>query len=143
MFCKLIRFDVINTKQISFIMKKIIALFVIMVGFSFTANAQQKKAAVKTTAATTANVDAKQQKIQADAKADLNALNAVVKLSDADKQSIQGLFEYKYRLHGEGLSQERKDVLSQTIDAKIRATLSADQVAKLDANPKLLKQLTH
>lgn len=113
-----------------------------MVGFGFTANAQQKKAAVKATAATTTNVDAKQQKIQADAKADVNALNAAVKLSDADKQSMQGLFEYKYRTH-EGLSQERKDVLSQTIDAKIRATLSADQLAKLDANPKLLKQLTH
>jgi hypothetical protein len=143
MISKLIRFDVVNTKLISFIMKKIIALFVIMLGFGFTANAQQKKAAAKPATAAQAQTNSKDAAIQAAAIKDVNALNAYIPLNDADKQSFKGLFEYKHRLWSENLSEERKGLVSQTIDAKIKATLSSEQLTKLEANPKLLNTLTH
>lgn len=125
-------------------MKKIIALFVIMLGLSFSASAQQKKAAVKP-AKQVATSQAGATDLKAAATKDVAALNKVATLNDADKQSLQGLFEYKYGQLNQGvaLSQDRKDIIAQTIEAKLRATLSADQMAKVDNNPTLLKQLTH
>lgn len=122
-------------------MKKIIALFVITLGLSFTASAQQKKAAVKPAAQATATAT----DFKAAAGKDVAALNKVVTLSDTDKQNFQGLFEYKHHELNQpvALSEERKSILSQSIEAKLRATLSADQMAKLDNNPELLKTLTH
>ncbi|KGO94337.1 hypothetical protein Q766_05300 [Flavobacterium subsaxonicum WB 4.1-42 = DSM 21790] len=147
MISKLIRFDVINTKQKSFIMKKIIALFVIMLGFGFTANAQQKKAAVKSAAvASTATPQqtAKAATIEKAAISDVESLNSFIPLKDADRQSLKGLFAYKHELLSDAaLSKERKDIVSQTIEAKLRATLSPEQMAKLDQNTKLLNTLTH
>ncbi|WP_131450706.1 hypothetical protein [Flavobacterium subsaxonicum] len=128
-------------------MKKIIALFVIMLGFGFTANAQQKKAAVKSAAvASTATPQqtAKAATIEKAAISDVESLNSFIPLKDADRQSLKGLFAYKHELLSDAaLSKERKDIVSQTIEAKLRATLSPEQMAKLDQNTKLLNTLTH
>jgi hypothetical protein len=137
MFNKIVRFGFINTKQIPFIMKKIIALFVLMLGVSFTANAQKNTSAKPATAA-----DSKEATIQKAAVADTKALHEFVPLTDAQMQSFKGLFEYKYRTLSENLSEERKKVLAETIEMKINATLTPDQVAKLSQNQKLLNQLS-
>ncbi|MES2485967.1 MAG: hypothetical protein V4581_08505 [Bacteroidota bacterium] len=123
-------------------MKKIIALFVIMLGLSFTANAQQKKNVAKPAVTGTNAGTPKEAAIQEAAIADAKALNEFIPLSDADMQSFKGLFEYKYRALSENLSDERKKNLTETIEAKINATLSPEQATKLSQNPKLLNQLT-
>ncbi|SFQ27949.1 hypothetical protein [Flavobacterium akiainvivens] len=120
-------------------MKKIIALFVLMLGVSFTASAQ-KKAVAKP--AQTKEQRAQAAEIQKGAQADTKALNEFVKLSDDQMVSFRGLFEYKYRNLAEGLSDERKKALAETIEMKINATLTPDQVTKLSQNPTLLNQLT-
>jgi len=121
-------------------MKKIIALFVIMLGFGFTASAQQavaKSAKVKTAAPV-------QSSFAEAVKKDVMALDKVVALTADQKQSFQGLFEYKYsQLKEAGASEDRKAIISQTIDAKVKATLTPEQLGKLEAKPEVLKQITH
>lgn len=118
-------------------MKKIVALFVFMLGFGFTATAQQ-------TAAKPAKTVTAQSSFASDAKKDVAALDKVVALSAQQKQSFQGLFEYKHReLAQVAGSEERKAIVAQTIEAKVRATLTQDQMAKLDAQPEVLKKVTH
>jgi hypothetical protein len=118
-------------------MKKIVALVVMMLGFGLTASAQT---AVKPAKANTAT----QTSFAESGKKDVVALDKVVTLTEQQKQSFQGLFEYKYReLALVADSAERKAVVSQTIDAKVRATLTPEQMAKLDAKPEVLKKITH
>ena len=123
-------------------MKKIIALFVIMLGFGFTATAQQKKATAKPAPAVQA-ANPNEAAFQKAAIKDVKDLNAFIKLNDADTQSLMGLFEYKHRTLAENLSAERKAIVSQTIEAKLRATFNPEQMAKLDSNKELLNKLTH
>ena len=124
-------------------MKKIIALFAMMLAFGYTANAQQKKAtAPATTKQQQASVD--EAAIKEAAVKDVTALGEFIVLTEDQKSAFKGLFEYKHRvLADKSLSQERKDILAEQIDMKIRATVSADQVGKLDENPKLMNKLTH
>jgi len=121
-------------------MKKIIALFVLMLGLGFTANAQQKSA--KPVTATNTGT-AKEAAIQQAATNDAKALNDFIPLTDSEMQSFKGLFEYKHRsLSDTNLSADRKKSIAETVEAKINATLSPEQVTKLGQNQKLLKQLT-
>ena len=120
-------------------MKKIIALFVLMLGLSFTANAQQKS--TKPVTATNTGTS-KEAAIQQAAVNDTKALNEFIPLSDSEMQSFKGLFEYKHRSLSENLNDERKANLATTIEAKINATLSPENATKLSQNQKLLKQLT-
>lgn len=119
-------------------MKKIIALFVLMLGVSFTASAQKAKPAK----AATTKADPKEAAIEAAANDDTKALNAFVPLSDEQVVSFKGLFAYKHRNLAQGLNEEEKKKLADIIDAKVNATLTPDQVTKLSQNPKLLNQLT-
>lgn len=121
-------------------MKKIIALLVITVGLSFSANAQKKtpvKAAVKKEAASNESAFTKA------AASDLAALEKATTISADDKLSLKGLFEYKHRELSNATDDTTRDVIYKTIDAKLRATLTADQMAAIDKNPALLKTLTH
>lgn len=124
-------------------MKKIIALFVIMLACSFSANAQQKKAspAVATSqqAATQVNADAEKAAMK-----DMQALNEFVQLTDAQSSRLKGLFLEKHKtLMGQQLSDDRKNVLAQAIETKLKAALTPDQIAKLEDNAKLMNMLTH
>ncbi|AXG72867.1 hypothetical protein DVK85_00920 [Flavobacterium arcticum] len=120
-------------------MKKIIALFAMMLAFGYTANAQQRKA---TAAVQQTSVDETAIK-QAGTK-DVKALAEFIELSADEKTAFQGLFEYKHRtLADKNLSQERKDILAEQIKLKIEATISSDRVEKLNKNPKLMNILTH
>ncbi|NDI98394.1 hypothetical protein GWA97_04850 [Flavobacterium sp. LaA7.5] len=120
-------------------MKKIIALFAMMLAFGYTANAQQRKAA-----APVQQASADETAIQQAAGKDVKALAEFIELTADQRSAFQGLFEYKHRtLADKNLSQERKDILADNIEMKIKATVSPDQVGKLDDNPKLMKILTH
>jgi hypothetical protein len=123
-------------------MKKIIALMVVMLGFGFTATAQQRIATVKSKTTGAQSVAADPAVVQAAAK-DLTALSKTVTLTDVEKQNFKGLFEYKHRELKKALTADQKKVLLGSIDAKLRASLTPEQMAKLDANKKLLTQLTN
>ncbi len=121
-------------------MKKIIAIFVIMLAFSVSANAQQK-------AATTKKVETKavEKKSPKDIKEasmnDLVALKKVIAFEGTQEADLYRLFEHKHELLQQDLSTERKQILSETIEAKIKATLTSSQMDKVAAKPALLKQL--
>lgn len=141
-------FEKLNTKQNYNIMKKIIALSAILtLGLGFTASAQQKKAVKQTVKTATATLPVSDAEITAAAKKNVNSLSKVVALTDNDKQMYQGLFETKYRMLQQaaknGNSTAERESVYTSIDAKLRASLNAGQMAKLDAKPAVLKELTH
>lgn len=141
-------FEKLNTKQNYNIMKKIIALSAILtLGLGFTASAQQKKPAKQVVKTAQAALPATDAEVKKAAQKNVTTLNGVVTLTDAEKQMFQGLFETKYRnlqsVAKAGNKAADKEGVSQSIEAKLRATLSADKMAKLDAKPAVLKELTH
>lgn len=106
-------------------MKKIIALLTLFFAFTVNVAAQDKGNANEL------------------AKADVALLGKTVKLTAQDEANFVGLFAKKHEvLSTPNLSEERRKVVVKSIDAKLRATLSADNMAKVDANPELLKKLT-
>src|SRR5690349_9748807 len=105
-------------------MKKIIALFVFMLAFGLTANAQQNGSADNAKASV-------EQKVKEAAAKDVALMMEVVELDSQDKQNFMGLFERKHRYLMQNLSEERKTILRNETKAKIEATLDADQMAKL------------
>jgi hypothetical protein len=124
-------------------MKKIIALFVIMLAFGLNANAQQKKT---TTAPATAEKSpaAVNDAVEKAAARDLELMSSALSLTEEQKTVYKGLFQTKQRtLATPNLSDERKSVLAENIERKIRSMLTTDQLAKLDANPEVLNKLTH
>lgn len=122
-------------------MKKIIAILVVMLAFGLNANAQQKTAA--------ASKQQEKASIEAEVKSaalkDVEMMSKAITLSEQKRSDFTGLFETKHRYLKENpnFSQERKDALAKSIDAKIRASLDPDQVAKLEKQPGLMKKLTH
>lgn len=122
-------------------MKKIIAIIVIVLAFSVNANAQQKTA-------TPQKVEKKavEKKSPKDIKEasmnDLMALKkAVVAFEGTQEADLLRLFEYKHDLLKQDLSADRKQILTQSIEDKLKATLTPDQMQKVSAKPALLKQL--
>lgn len=120
-------------------MKKIIALFVFMLAFGLTANAQKKQAAQAAPATETAN--AAELAIKQASSKDLALLMEVVELDTTNKQNLLGLFEWKHRYLAQNLSNERKAIIADTVEAKMKATLTPDQNAKLATSPALLEKL--
>lgn len=120
-------------------MKKIIALFVIMLAFSFNASAQQKKAAV----ATTQQPQVNQADVKKYADKDMKMLHELVSLTNDQKKGFQTLFERKHSmlLQHPNFSQERKTILAESIETKLKSAMTPDQVAKLENNPKVLEAL--
>ncbi len=106
-------------------MKKIILIFAVVLTFGFTTNAQSKKLSSKEAA----NADAKE-------------LAQVVGLNDTQTQDFARLFEQKYlMLEIPNLSNERKSIVSSSIDAKLSATLNEKQMKALDSRPGLHERL--
>lgn len=103
-------------------MKKLIAAFVFIFAFTLNANAQ-------TTASDLA-------------KSDVAALSGAVQLSEQNKASFLDIFKQKHEAFAKETSEMKKKIIAKSVDAKLRGMLSADQMAKLDKNPELLKKLT-
>lgn len=119
-------------------MKKIIALFAMLLAFGYTANAQQKKA---TTPVKQVRVD--NTALEKAAMDDLTSLSKFIDLSGDQKTALQPLFLLKHREKTNDLSQERKDILAQNIEAKLKGSLTPAQVSKLDNNPELMQKLIY
>lgn len=122
-------------------MKKIIALFVIMLAFSFNANAQQKK----NTATATQQPQVNQADVQKYADKDMKMLDELVSLTNDQKKGFQTLFERKHSmlLQHPDFSQERKTILAESVETKLKSAMTPDQVAKLENKPEVLKALTN
>lgn len=115
-------------------MKKILFIFSLLCAFSINASAQDLK--------TNTNSEVKKITSQDLAKKDAVELTQLLGLTDTDTENFYRLFEMKYTiLEDKTLSDERKSILSTTIDAKIRGTLNEKQIAILEANPELFKRL--
>jgi hypothetical protein len=115
-------------------MKKILAVFTLLVAFSINANAQSKSTVVQSKKALTSK--------EKGAK-DANDLTALVRLNETQNAELVQLFEQKYSASENlTLSEERKDALAKYMDSQLRSTLTEKQMKKLDGNPELLKQLT-
>lgn len=124
-------------------MKRIIALFVVMLAFGLNANAQQKKTttAAPATATAQANTD-KAAAFSASADKDIATLSEYVKLTNDQKLALKSLFEYKHRSFADNLSDERKAILSDNIAMKLKSTLEPAQVSKIEGNTQLMNILT-
>ena len=125
-------------------MKKIIALLVFTLAFSINANAQQKrpvKPAASTT--TTAKADDAPTDFKTAARNDVAALSKVVAFTGTQEQDFYNLFKYKHEVMAADITQERRDNLSMSIEAKLRAGLTPEDMKKLESDPALLKKLTH
>lgn len=108
-------------------MKKLIAVLTLFLAFGFSANAQEGK------------------KMNADeaAKADVVRLAELVPLQGTQEQDFIRLFVMKHNiLNDASASQEKKKEITRIVDGKIRATLNAEQIQRLEANPDAFAKLT-
>jgi hypothetical protein len=111
-----------------FKMKNLLGALVLFLAFTVNASAQE----------TFKKVDEK-----VEAKTNLTALSEVVTLQGTLSEDLFRLFEHKYRNLNENLSAEKKAELAHIIEMKLRATLSDDDMQKIEKKPGLLKKLTN
>ena len=110
-------------------MKKIIAALTLLLAFSINANAQDKKS--PSDAYDKANKQATE-------------LSEFLGLDKVQNQNFARLLEQKITIFEDtNTSPERKVELSRIIEAKIRASLDADLMEKLEKNTALFEKLIH
>lgn len=101
-------------------MKKLFFTLSLIFALSLSASAQDKKASV-----------------EALAKKEVAALTEMIGLTGEQQTDLYRLFEQKYRtLNDATLSNERKVEFARVADLKLQATLTGDQIQKLEANRK-------
>lgn len=116
-------------------MKKLLFIVTLVFAFGFSANAQDKKASATTTIGPKVAPEVA-------AKKDADDLKALLSLNEDMRLAFYNLFEQKYQtLATPNISAERKEVLKTVIDAKIKATLNATDMAKLETNQALYNRL--
>lgn len=105
-------------------MKKIVALLVLFFAFSFNASAQEKT-------------------INELAREDAKLLCDYLEIKGDIVNDFVTLFEMKHEtFQTEGVSEERKAVMSDIVEKKILATLDASDIEKLNMEPTIMKKLT-
>lgn len=110
-------------------MKKIIATLTLMLAFTITANAQKKEVVLTS---------------HEKAIKETTELTKSLSLNEKQNATIASILEQKHQtLENKDLSDERKTALSQAVDAQIKATLTADQIKKLEKNTDLHAKVTH
>jgi hypothetical protein len=108
-------------------MKKLIAVLTLFLAFAFNANAQEDK---------------KMDAVNA-AKLDAVKMSQSLNLTAEQQDQFVNLFVMKHQAMSDATATDaKKKEITQVMDAKIRATLTSEQMAKLDADPALLAQLT-
>ena len=131
-------------------MKKLIAALTLTLAFTISSNAQIKKSTtaeevveIKAMSPVVHVVQSKKEIVSIEkSKKDAEELTTYLGLNDSQNQDFYRLFEQKYRtLEDKNLSIERRKEVSRIIEAKIRATLDANQIEKLENNPELFKRL--
>lgn len=123
-------------------MKKIIALFVVMLAFGLNANAQQKKATVAKPAVEQSETAKKQAALHDAAVKDVTTLSGYVKLTQDQKATLKAMFEQKHSMYAQNLSDERNSIIAQNIESQLKSTLTPDQMSKIAGNAQLMKTLT-
>ncbi|MHA3787605.1 hypothetical protein ACX0HA_05280 [Flavobacterium hauense] len=123
-------------------MKRIIPLFIVMLAFGLSANAQDKKAAAKP-AVNQEKAVSKEASFDNAGIKDVEALSQLVKLSADQKVTLKSLFTEKHRMYAQNISEERKTILAKNIEAKLKSVLEPAQLTKLKGNTQLLNSLTH
>lgn len=108
-------------------MKKLFAVLTLLFAFAINANAQQDK------------------KMNPDDAAKLDAvkLTEYVGLQGTQQDDFIRLFVMKHRVMDDAtISDERKKEMSRQVGEKIKASLTSEQIQKLEANPELMAKLT-
>ena len=125
-------------------MKKIIAAFILFVSFSFTANAQEIKSVnSQERKQSTEVVETRKVDFNDLAKKDTHTLTKLIQLDEQKIKDLNGLFLYKHEALNKAKETRDKEQISTIIEAKLRATLSPEQMEKVANQPNLLHQLTH
>lgn len=112
-------------------------------GFGLMAHAQQKKAAAPQPAQKEVSKETDEERFERLAAKDVKELGEVVGYTGTQERDFMGLFTYKYRNLAQDLNADRKATLANSIEMKIRATLSAEQNEKLSKKPELIKKLSN
>ncbi|MFT3793839.1 hypothetical protein [Flavobacterium sp.] len=107
-------------------MKKLIAVVTMLLAFSISANAQDKKAAV-----------------EAAAQKDVAALIEKVTIDQSLKQDMYTLMVMKHEQLAQAKTQADKNKVYAAMEQKIMSGMDKEQQKILSNNPALLKQLTH
>lgn len=107
-------------------MKKLIAVLTLFLAFTINANAQDKNS----------------QTSAEKGKKEAAELSEYLGLNETQTQDFARLFIQKNTiLETQDITEERKAELSRVIEAKIRASLDANQTEKLEKKPDLFKRL--
>lgn len=108
-------------------MKKVIAVVTLFFAFAFSANAQENK---------------KLEPAQA-AKLEAYKMSESLNLTSQQQEAFVNLFVMKHQMLNDAtVSDAKKKEITEVMNAKIKATLTPEQNAKLDNNPALLAELT-
>lgn len=124
-------------------MKRIIALFVVMLAFGLNANAQQKKATAAPATATSQANQSKQAAIDQAAIKDVTTLSDYIKLTADQKVKLKSLFAEKHLHYSQNISDERKAIVADNIEVKLKSVLTPEQLTKVEGNSQLMNVLTH
>lgn len=108
-------------------MKKLLFIITLLFAFSLNASAQEKNVASPVEKAT----------------ADVIDLAKLVGIESSLQDGFTKLFTMKYEMLQENLSDERKQILKQTMVDKIKTSLTPAQLAKLIAKKELYDRLTN
>ena len=117
-------------------MKKLIISFMLLLAFSINANAQDKNA----------NTQQEKSTVNLNSAGGKQAteLSEYLGLDQAAKESFAELFDFKFSiLNDKKLPEEKRKELSRVIEEKLRGSLDAKQIEKLEKNPDLLKRLVN
>ncbi len=106
-------------------MKKIFFILTLILAFSLNANAQEKRT-----------------KVQEISKNESTEVATLLGLNETQTADLCRLFEMKNEtLSFENISEERKTEMSRIIDLKLRATLTPEQISKVEAKGDLYSRL--
>jgi hypothetical protein len=108
-------------------MKKLLFIITLLFAFSLNASAQEQKVVTPLEKAT----------------ADVADLSKLVSIESSLQEGFTKLFTMKYEMLQENLSDERKQILKQTMVDKIKGSLTPAQLAKLKAKKELYDRLTN
>ena len=109
-------------------MKKIFSLFILFFAFTFSANAQDKR-------------QLQNEEFEKNSKTESVEVSNFLKLDAQTTEDLRNLFLTKYKMLGNMPSEDRKKQVAEIIEAKLRATLSAAQMAQLENNKPLFHKL--
>lgn len=111
-------------------MKKLLAAVALCFAFSIGASAQEAKGT-------------SQMSIEQSAKLDAVKMAETLGIEASQQNDFARLFVMKHQvMQDPNVSAERRAEMSRVVEAKIRASLTPEQLKKLDSDPKLLAILT-